>query len=143
MVKNRVTLLLMLFVHCSFTMHTGAGLIVPQIQDDGQVESYHLSFEIHEKVFFFFFNSLFWYLIQVKVDMGEPILRAEDVPTRLVGNRGESVVAAELVVDGVSWIVTCVSMGNPHCITFGTKDGQVRRLLTVVQTYKKRRTLCM
>lgn len=65
-------------------------------------------------------------LIQVKVDMGEPILRAEDVPTRLQGNKGESVVAAELVVDGVSWNVTCVSMGNPHCITFGTKDGQVR-----------------
>lgn len=60
------------------------------------------------------------------VDMGEPILRAEDVPTRLAGNKGESVVAAELLVDGVSWNVTCVSMGNPHCITFGTKGGQVR-----------------
>ncbi|KAJ0258876.1 Diaminopimelate epimerase [Hirschfeldia incana] len=84
----------------SFTIHTGAGLIVPEIQDDGQV----------------------------KVDMGEPILKAEDVPTRLAGNRGESVVAAELVVDGVSWNVTCVSMGNPHCITFATKDGQDLRV---------------
>ncbi|VVB02498.1 unnamed protein product [Arabis nemorensis] len=84
----------------SFTIHTGAGLIIPEIQDDGQV----------------------------KVDMGEPILRAEDVPTRLPGNKGESVVTGELVVDGVSWNVTCVSMGNPHCITFGTKDGQNLRV---------------
>ncbi|XP_056860321.1 diaminopimelate epimerase, chloroplastic-like [Raphanus sativus] len=42
---------------------------------------------------------------QVKVDMGEPILRAEDVPTRLQGNKGESIVAA---LDGVcSALYTC------------------------------------
>ena len=35
-------------------------------------------------------------MIQVKVDMRKPILREEDVPTRLEGNKGESVVAAEL-----------------------------------------------
>ncbi|CAF1708084.1 unnamed protein product [Brassica oleracea var. botrytis] len=52
----------------SFTIHTGAGLIIPEIQGDGQV----------------------------KVDMRKPILREEDVPTRLEGNKGESVVAAEL-----------------------------------------------
>lgn len=27
---------------CSFTIHTGAGLIVPEIQDDGQVKSFGL-----------------------------------------------------------------------------------------------------
>ncbi|CAH2064216.1 unnamed protein product [Thlaspi arvense] len=79
----------------SFTIHTGAGLIVPEIQDDGQV----------------------------KVDMGVPILKAQDVPTKLAGNKGEAVIQAELVVDGESWNVTCVSMGNPHCVTFGKKGG--------------------
>ncbi|KAL0652462.1 hypothetical protein Bca4012_095153 [Brassica carinata] len=63
--------------------------------------------------------------VQVKVDMGIPILKAQDVPTKLPGNKGEAVIQAELVVDGVSWNVTCVSMGNPHCITFGTKGGPV------------------
>ena len=63
---------------------------------------------------------------QVKVDMGIPILKAQDVPTKLPGTKGEAVVQAELVVDGVTWNVTCVSMGNPHCITFGTKGGPVR-----------------
>ncbi|CAN4116901.1 unnamed protein product [Withania somnifera] len=80
----------------SFTIHTGAGLIVPEIQDDGQV----------------------------RVDMGEPILKASDVPTKLPPNRDQSVIKSRLDVDGKAWNVTCVSMGNPHCITFGTKQSQ-------------------
>ncbi|KAG7027308.1 Diaminopimelate epimerase, chloroplastic, partial [Cucurbita argyrosperma subsp. argyrosperma] len=80
----------------SFTVHTGAGLIIPELQDDGQV----------------------------KVDMGEPILKASDVPTRLAPNADESVVKSDIEVDGVTWSVTCVSMGNPHCVTFGNKIDQ-------------------
>lgn len=57
--------------------------------------------------------------------MGKPILKALDVPTKLPTNKDQSVVKSELNVDGVSWNVTCVSMGNPHCVTFGTKGGQV------------------
>ncbi|KAL6987541.1 diaminopimelate epimerase [Sarracenia purpurea var. burkii] len=57
----------------------------------------------------------------VRVDMGEPILKASNVPTKLAANEGQSVVKSELDVDGVSWNVTCVSMGNPHCVTFGLK----------------------
>lgn len=78
----------------SFTIHTGAGLIVPEIQEDGKV----------------------------KVDMGEPILKASDVPTKLPANKDDAVVKSELNVDGVTWNVTCVSMGNPHCVTFGTNE---------------------
>ncbi|CAI0471712.1 unnamed protein product [Linum tenue] len=51
--------------------------------------------------------------------MGEPILKAADVPTGLPANKQEAVVKSELDVDGVTWNVTCVSMGNPHCVTFG------------------------
>ena len=62
---------------------------------------------------------------QVKVDMGEPILKAFDVPTKLPPNKDQSVVKSELNADGISWNVTCVSMGNPHYVTFGTKEFQV------------------
>lgn len=64
-------------------------------------------------------------LFQVRVDMGEPILKASNVPTKLPANEGQSVVKSELTVDGVTWNVTCVSMGNPHCVTFGPKGSQV------------------
>jgi diaminopimelate epimerase len=52
---------------------------------------------------------------RVVVDMGEPILRCDLVPTTLPGN---PVVDAELAVAGRRLLATCVSMGNPHCITF-------------------------
>ncbi|KAF4373482.1 hypothetical protein F8388_025176 [Cannabis sativa] len=61
---------------------------------------------------------------QVKVDMGEPVLKASDVPTRLPANKDQSVVKSDIDVNGETWSVTCVSMGNPHCVTFGKKGGQ-------------------
>ena len=57
----------------------------------------------------------------VKVDMGQPILEPEKVPTTLVAADGDPqapVVVLPLEVDGKTFEVTCVSMGNPHCIIF-------------------------
>lgn len=56
----------------------------------------------------------------VKVDMGEPILKPADVPTTIEANfdGGAAVVNAPLEVDGQTFEVTCVSMGNPHCVIF-------------------------
>ena len=52
---------------------------------------------------------------RVRVDMGEPVLAATQIPTTLPG---DPVVDAPLAVGGEQLRVTCVSMGNPHCITF-------------------------
>ena len=52
---------------------------------------------------------------RVRVDMGEPILSAAEIPTTL---KGDPVVNAELNVADKTLSVTCVSMGNPHCITY-------------------------
>ena len=57
----------------------------------------------------------------VKVDMGEPILTPATVPTKLLAadqNPESPVVALPLEIDGHQLEVTCVSMGNPHCIIF-------------------------
>ena len=66
--------------------------------------------------------------LQVKVDMGQPILNGPDVPTKLPSTKNEAVVQAELAIDGLAQHVTCVSMGNPHCITFGAKELKVINL---------------
>lgn len=52
---------------------------------------------------------------QVQVDMGEPILTGSRIPTTLPG---DPPVNVPLEVDGRTLRVTCVSMGNPHCVTF-------------------------
>jgi diaminopimelate epimerase len=58
---------------------------------------------------------------RARVDMGEPILVPADVPTTLPGNPASpsgAVVEAELPIGDRTLRVTCVSMGNPHCVTF-------------------------
>jgi len=52
---------------------------------------------------------------RVRVNMGRPILAAAEIPTRLPGNPP---VLVPLDVAGRSIPVTCVSMGNPHCVAF-------------------------
>ncbi|XP_026434941.1 diaminopimelate epimerase, chloroplastic-like [Papaver somniferum] len=54
--------------------------------------------------------------------MGQPVLKALDVPTKLPANKDQAVVKAELEIVGATWNVTCVSMGNPHCVTFSTSE---------------------
>lgn len=51
----------------------------------------------------------------VKVDMGKAILKPADIP---VADDGDRFLAKPVVVDGVSYDMTCVSMGNPHAVVF-------------------------
>ncbi|MEH2065923.1 MAG: diaminopimelate epimerase [Nostoc sp.] len=73
----------------TYRIHTLAGVMIPQILSNGQV----------------------------KVDMGLPRLLAGEIPTTLAPAE-EKVISQPLEVAGQIWDVTCVSMGNPHCITF-------------------------
>ncbi len=72
-------------------VETLAGLIVPElILENGLVKS-------------------------VRVDMGEPRLERSEIP--MAGGPGQ-VVGEPLTVEGSSYNITAVSMGNPHCVIF-------------------------
>lgn len=73
----------------AYNVHTLAGTMVLKMEEDGQVT----------------------------VDMGQPWLLAAEIPTTLAAP-DQQVVRQPLEVAGKTWEVTCVSMGNPHCITF-------------------------
>jgi diaminopimelate epimerase len=73
----------------AYRIHTLGGAIAPKLTDDGRV----------------------------RVDMGEPYLTAAEIPTTLAAPE-QKVVNVALAVGEETWTVTCVSMGNPHCITF-------------------------
>ncbi len=47
--------------------------------------------------------------------MGAAILNPVAIPVKFDGDR---MIDAPLEVDGKTWNVTAVSMGNPHCVTF-------------------------
>lgn len=73
-----------------FTVETGAGILVPRIiKENGRITG-------------------------VRVDMGQPVLDAEKIPTKGFGTG--RVVDKTIEVLGETYHVTCVSMGNPHCV---------------------------
>ena len=54
--------------------------------------------------------------VSVTVDMGEAILRPGEIPVALPG---DCVIHQNVEVAGGIYEITCVSMGNPHCVIFG------------------------
>ena len=72
-----------------YLIHTLAGVMTPKLEANGQVT----------------------------VDMGMPHLLAAEIPTTLAAG-DQRVIDQPLEVVDRTWQVTCVSMGNPHCITF-------------------------
>lgn len=53
--------------------------------------------------------------VSIKVNMGAPILRAEEIP---VISGQEEAIAERIEVEGKEYAMTCVSMGNPHAVIF-------------------------
>ncbi len=54
-------------------------------------------------------------VVAARVNMGAPVLNARDIPTAF---EGETVVSQKLTIGEETHTVTCVSMGNPHCVVF-------------------------
>lgn len=52
----------------------------------------------------------------VRVDMGRPDFSPRSLPVELPG---EKIVNYPLVVNGKDYEITCLSVGNPHCVVFG------------------------
>lgn len=51
----------------------------------------------------------------IRVDMGAPILAAPQIPTQKISG---NVLMEPLQVDGSEYLVTAVSMGNPHAVVY-------------------------
>lgn len=68
-------------------------------------------------------------VVLVKVDMGAPVIKAELIPA--VSPSGKDTIINEKVMVGKKeYFVTCISMGNPHCITFveSTSDLELEKI---------------
>ena len=50
-----------------------------------------------------------------KVNMGKAILDPKKIPVKA---EGDTFISQEIMVGDKSYTVTCVSMGNPHCVVF-------------------------
>ncbi len=62
----------------------------------------------------------------VRVDMGEPVFNAKEIPVALDMDK---VVDYPITVGDREWKMTCVSMGNPHAVVFidNVKEFQIEK----------------
>lgn len=65
---------------------------------------------------------------EATVDMGAPVLESERVP---VVSDHDRVICEDITVDGEEYKMTCVSMGNPHCVVFRQEDVQSLDLMKI------------
>ncbi|MHC1598103.1 MAG: diaminopimelate epimerase [Candidatus Methanofastidiosia archaeon] len=72
-------------------------------------------------------------LAVVEVIMGVPCLNAKDIPTTL---DVEKIVAYPIKIGDETLYMTCVSMGNPHCVIFVDEitDSMVHDLGSMIET---------
>ncbi len=85
------------------------------LYDKGYVRSENMTIEVGGHVY-----SLKLYLrnglvSSVSVNMGKVDLQAQNLPTTIPA---EKLIAYPLTVNGETYPVTCVSVGNPHCVLF-------------------------
>ncbi len=96
-----------------FTVETLAGTIIPLVSvgSDGLVD-------------------------MIRVDMGEPVLKAKNVP---FVSENEQAVNEKIVVDGEDVYLTAVSMGNPHAVIFvdSTSNAPVTTLGPKIEKFAK------
>ncbi|MCA9231715.1 MAG: diaminopimelate epimerase [Planctomycetales bacterium] len=93
----------------------GIRCVAKYIHDHGLASSQTLQIESGGVIYSLQLSTSNGLVDQVRVDMGEPILEAGKIPTTL---HGEPVADVQLALPELDLTVTCVSMGNPHCVTF-------------------------
>ena len=93
----------------------GIRCVSKYVYDNGMTDKDEISVETRSGIKLIKMNVENGKVVSARVNMGEPILEAEKIPTRF---DGENVIRQKLTIDEKEYEVTCVSMGNPHCIVY-------------------------
>lgn len=74
-------------------------------------------------------------VIYVNVNMGKPYIKAKEIP---VIYPKESVVNEMILIKDEEYYITCVSMGNPHCVLFvpNTENAKVESIGSYLEKYE-------
>lgn len=69
----------------------------------------------------------------IEVNMGEPIMKGKEIPVNLSGR----IINRPLKTESKDFRITCLSLGNPHCITFhdDLENFDVDRYGPMLETY--------
>jgi len=89
--------------------------IAKYLYDNGIVKKMQMSIETKSGVRLLWLSTRNELVSSVRVDMGKVELNPAKIPVNLPG---ENVIACPVVIGGVGYDTTCVSVGNPHAVTF-------------------------
>ncbi|MDE5736870.1 MAG: diaminopimelate epimerase [Oscillospiraceae bacterium] len=89
------------------------------VYDNGIVTSPELSVETKSGIKYITLQIENHKAVGATVDMGKAILKPSDIP---MFAEGENFIAKPLTVNQKQYIITAVSMGNPHCVVFLDED---------------------
>lgn len=93
----------------------GIRCVSKYVYDNGMTDKDEISVETRSGIKLIKMNVENGKVVSARVNMGEPILEAEKIPTKF---DGKNVIRRKLTIDEKEYEVTCVSMGNPHCIVY-------------------------
>ena len=106
----------------------GIRCVAKYVYDYGLTDKTSISVETLAGINYLYLTVEDGKVVLVKVDMGKPMLRPEEVP---VVSEKEEVIDEPITVDGQEYRMTCVSMGNPHAVVFIDQDVKEFPLETV------------
>jgi len=93
----------------------GVRCVAKYVYDHGIARKERLQIETGRGVLVLDLETAQGKVARVRVNMGSPILEGSKIPTTLAGNPP---IRQKLSAAGREFEVTCVSMGNPHCVAF-------------------------
>ena len=93
----------------------GIRCVAKYVYDHGIVRKDHMSVETKSGIKQLELTVEDGKAVYVKVNMGEAVLKPSGIPVQA---EGEDFIARQIEAGGENYTVTCVSMGNPHCVVF-------------------------
>ncbi|MBO5469125.1 MAG: diaminopimelate epimerase [Lachnospiraceae bacterium] len=93
----------------------GIRCVAKYVYDYGLTDQTEISVETLAGIKYLKLQIMDGKVVRITVNMGRPELVPDKIPVQADGDR---VVDEPIVVNGVTYKMTCVSMGNPHCIVF-------------------------
>ncbi|MBQ7740485.1 MAG: diaminopimelate epimerase [Eubacterium sp.] len=97
----------------------GIRCVAKFVYDKGLTDKKHISIESMGAVKYIDVETENAKVKSARVDMGAPILEAENIPVK---SNNKRVIDEAITVDGQDYKMTCVSMGNPHAVVFIDKS---------------------
>ncbi|MCR5273323.1 MAG: diaminopimelate epimerase [Lachnospiraceae bacterium] len=112
----------------------GIRCVAKYVYDKGLTDKEHISVATQSGIKYLDFTVENGKAVLIKVNMGAPEFDTDKIP---VVSDEKKMVGAPFEVNGKNYTVSCVSMGNPHCVIFTNEDVKKMDLEKIGPSFEK------